>query len=52
MKSNLQIYNCKREHVKGKSNYIADVLSRRPVWINLDSTAGPEEGLHLDHEED
>ena len=25
--------------------------SRRPVWMNLDSSNGPEEGLDLDEDE-
>ena len=44
--------NYRIEHVKGKTNYLADVLSRRPVWINIDSRTGPEEGLDLDEGED
>ena len=39
------------QHVKGSSNHIANVLSRRPVWMNLDSTTGPDEGIELDEEE-
>ena len=31
MKSNLQVYIYKIEHVEGNSNHIADVLSKRPV---------------------
>ena len=40
------------QHVKGSSNHIANVLSRRPVWMNLDSTTSPDEGIGLDEEED
>ena len=29
-------------------NHLADVLSRRPVWLNPDHTLGPDEGLDLD----
>ena len=52
MKSNLQMYDYKIEHVRGKSNFIADVLSVRPLWVSLDSTPGPEEGLDLDESPD
>ena len=52
MKSNLQMYKYGIEHVKGKTHYLADVLSRRQVWMNLDSSTGPEEGLDLDEGED
>ena len=52
MKANLQMYNYRIQHVKEKTHYFADVLSRRPVWINLDSSSGPEEGLDLDEDED
>ena len=43
MKSNLQMYNYRVSHIMGKKNHIADVLSRRPVWLNLDSTNDPDE---------
>ena len=32
-------------------NHLADVLSRRPVWLNPDHTLGPDEGLDLEDEE-
>ena len=46
------MYNYMTGHVRGKSNYIADVLSRRLVWMNLESTTCPQEGLDLDQKED
>ena len=48
MKSNLQMYDYRVLHLKGTSNNIADVLFRCPVWINLDSTSGPDKGIELD----
>ena len=48
IKANLQIYNYTVKHVKGAKNHLADVLSRRPVWLNPDHTLGPDEGLDLD----
>ena len=36
------------KHVKGAKNHLADVLSRRPVWLNTDHTLGPNEGLDLE----
>ena len=48
IKANLQIYNYTLKHVKGAKNYLADVLSRRPVWLNPDHTLGPDEGLDLE----
>ena len=41
MNYNLQMYNYRILHLKGSSNYITDVLSRCPVWINV-------WGKHLD----
>ena len=32
--------------------HVADVLSRCPVWMNLDSTSGPDEGIELDDGDD
>ena len=52
MKSNLQTYNYRVLHIKGKKNHIADELSRRLVWMNLDSTTGPDEGIELKEDED
>ena len=44
IKANLQIYNYTVKHMKGAKNHLADVLSRRPVWLNpttlLDLTKG------------
>ena len=51
MKANLRIYNYTVKHDKGVKNHLADVLSRRPVWLNPDHTLGPDEGLDLDDEE-
>ena len=51
IKANLQIYNYTIKHVKGVKNHIADVLSRRPVWLNPNHTLGPDEGLDLENEE-
>ena len=48
MKANLQMYNYRVTHIKGKKNHLADVLSRRPVWLNPDPTLGPDEGIDLD----
>ena len=52
MKANLQMYNYTVNHVKGIKNHLADVLSRRPVWLNPDHTLGPDEGLDLDDGDD
>ena len=52
MKSNLHMYNYRVSHIKGKKNHIADLLSRRPVWLNLDPTSGPDEGIDFDDDED
>ena len=38
IKANLQVYNHKVKHVKGAKNHLADVLSRRPIWLNPDHT--------------
>ena len=48
MKANLQMYN----YVKGVKNHLADVLSRRPVWLAPDNTLGPDQGLYLNEEDD
>ena len=52
MKSSLQIYNYRIQHVKGNTHYLANVLSRTPVWMNLYFSTGPEEGFDLDEGED
>ena len=52
MKANLQMYNYTVSHVKGVKNHLADVLSRRPVWLAPDNTLGPDQGLDLDEEDD
>ena len=51
IKANLQIYNYTVKHIKGSKNHLADVLSRRPVWLNTDHTIGPDEGLDLEDED-
>ena len=51
IKANLQIYNYTVKHVKGVKNHLADVLSRRPVWLNPDHTVAPDEGLDLEDKE-
>ena len=51
MKANLQAYNYTIKHIKGEKNHLADVLSRRPVWLNTDHTLGPDEGLDLEDSE-
>ena len=48
IKANLQIYNYTLKHIKGSKNHLADVLSRRPVWLNTDHTIGPDKGLDLE----
>ena len=48
IKANLQAYNYTIKHIKGEKNHLADVLSRRPVWLNTDHTLGPDEGLDLE----
>ena len=48
IKANDQIYNYTVKHIKGSKNHLADVLSRRPVWLNTDHTIGPDEGLDLE----
>ena len=48
MKANLQVYNYTVKHVKDTKNHPADVLSRRPVWLNTNHTIGPDEGLDLE----
>ena len=48
IKANLQVYNYTIKHVKGAKNHLANVLSRRPVWLNTDHTLGPDEGLDLE----
>ena len=48
IKANLQIYNYTVKHVRGAKNHLADVLSRRPVWLNPDHTVGPDKGLDLE----
>ena len=47
-KANLKAYNYTVKHIKGAKNHLADVLSRRPVWLNTDHTLGPDEGLDLE----
>ena len=51
IKANLQVYNYTIKHIKGSKNHLADVLSRRPVWLNTDHTIGPDEGLDLEDED-
>ena len=46
------MYNYTVSHVKDIKNHLADVLSRRPVWLNPDNTLGPDEGLDLDDGDD
>merc|ERR1712240_300379 len=48
IKANLQVYNYTIKHIKGSKNHLADVLSRRPVWLNTYHTIGPYEGLDLE----
>ena len=48
IKANLQIYNYTVKHMKGAKNHLADVLSRRPMWLNPDHTLGPDEVLDLE----
>lgn len=48
IKANLQVYNHKVKHVKGAKNHLADVLSRRPIWLNPDHTLRPDKGLDLE----
>ena len=48
IKENLQVYNYTVKHVKGTKNHLADVLSRRTVWLNTDHTIGPDKGLNLE----
>ena len=52
MKANLQMYNYTVSHVKGVKNHLADVLSRRPVWLAPNDTLGPDNGLDLDEGDD
>ena len=47
IKVNLQMYNHTVSHVKGIKNHLADVLSRRPVWLAPDNSDGPDKGLDL-----
>merc|ERR1712240_970431 len=51
IKANLQVYNYTIKHIKGSKNHLADVLSRRPVWLNTDHKIGPDEGLDLEDED-
>ena len=46
------MYGYTVSHVKGIKNHLADMLSRRPVWLNPDHTLGPDEGLDLDDGDD
>ena len=46
------MYNYRVLCLKGSSNHIADVLSRHPMWINLDSKSGPDERIELDDGDD
>ena len=52
IKANLQMYNYTVNHVKDIKNHLADVLSRRSVWLNPDNTLGPDEGLDQDDGDD
>ena len=52
MKSNLQMYNYRVSHIRGKKNHLADVLSRRLVWLSHDPTSGPDEGIDLGDDDD
>ena len=52
MTANLQMYNYTVTHVKGIKDHLADLLSRRPVWLNPDHTLGPDEGLDSDDADD
>ena len=52
IKVNLQIYNYTVTHDRGIKNHLADVLSRRLVWLHPDHTLGPDEGLDLDDGDD
>ena len=36
------------QHIKGAKNHLADVLSRKLVWLNPDHTLGPDKGLDLE----
>ena len=46
--SQIQVNNYTVNHIKGAKNHLADVLSRRPVWLNADHTLRPDEGLDLE----
>ena len=48
IKANLQVYNYNVKHVKGTKNHLADVLSRRTVWLNTDHMIGPDKRLNLE----
>ena len=48
IKVNLQVYNYTVKHIKGTKNHLADVLSRRPIWLNTDRIIGPNKGLNLE----
>ena len=46
------MYNYTVNHVKGTKIPLAEVLSRRPVWLAPDNSLGPDQGLDLDEEDD
>ena len=52
IKANLQMYNYTVSHVKGVKNHLADVLSRRRVWLAPDNSDGPDKGLDLEGDDE
>ena len=52
IKENLQMYNYTVSHVKGIKNHLADVLSRRPIWLEPDNSTGPDKGLELEGDDE
>ena len=46
------MYNYTVSHVKDVKNHLADVLSRRPIWLTHDNSDGPDNGLDLEGDDE